>query len=368
MNTKMPNPIRQLDTRGEAGSMLIEVLVSALLLIMVAVGVFSAFDAATRATAQERHRARAHSIAQADLSRMRTMRISDLWGLNQTWTVTEDNQLYTVTSKAEIQTDATGTASCEEGVASADYFKISSKVTWSSIGNRPPVIAATLVAPPNGSVNPSTGALAVGVEDSQNVGIPGVGISGTGPSSFSGVTGENGCAIFGNLPAGNYTLTLSGIASGLVDVDGNPPGPKDTSVVAESTNTVVFQYDSPGGLGATFQTKNYSNANVPSTADSILVFNTGMTAARTFGTPGTRLSPQNATSLFPFPSPYSVYAGTCEGDNPNPAELDPPPAPGAIQSVTVPPGTTVTPPVLIQLPALHLTVRNSSSTRSRARR
>jgi Tfp pilus assembly protein PilV len=360
----MPAPFRKHGPGEESGYMLIEVVVSALLLVLVSLGVFKAFDAATRSTNQERARARAHSIAQADIARMRTMRISDLFGLDQTWNVTEDKQTYTVRSKAQILSDASGTASCEEGTASADYFKVSSTVTWTGMGSRPPVVAATLVAPPNGSVNPNTGALAVGVEDSRNVGIAGVGISGTGAGSFSGVTESNGCQIFGNLPAGNYTLTLSGIASGLVDVDGNPPTSKQTSVVAESTNTVVFQYDSPGGIPVQFQTRNYSNVLQPSSADSILVFNTGMTSARAFpGTPGARLSSITATSLFPFVSPYSVYAGSCVGDNPNPQELTPPPAPGAQAAVTVPPGTTVS-PVTITLPALHVTVYSGTSTSS----
>ncbi len=58
--------------------------------------------------------------------------------------------------------------------------------------------------------------------------------------------------------------------------------------------------------------------------------------------------------MFPFTSDYAVYAGTCEGDNPNPSELDPPPAPAAIGSALVPPGGTA--PVQIQIPALHLRV------------
>jgi Tfp pilus assembly protein PilV len=369
MKTQMRTFLRSAAARDEAGSMLIEVVISASLLIMVSVGVFNAFDAATRSTAQERHRARAHSIAQSDLARMRTMRISDLWGsgfqgLDQTWTVTEDDQTYTVRSRAQVISDATGTASCDEGSSSNDYFKVSSTVTWSSIGGRPPVVAVTLVAPPNGSVNPNSGSLAIRVEDSQSVGIAGVAIAGSGAGSFSGVTDENGCAIFGNLPAGDYTLDLSGIASGLVDVDGNPPEPRDTSVVAESTNTVVFQYDEPGSVPVVFTTKNYANATAASNAEAIVVFNTGMSTARSFGTPGTRVPTITATSLFPFPSPYSIYAGTCEGHNPNPNELDPPPAPGAIAAVSVPPGTDLTTPATIQLPALHLTVYQGTSTSS----
>jgi hypothetical protein len=295
---------------------------------------------------------------------MRAMRISDLSNLNETKLVTQDGMDYTVRSQADFLTDSTGTASCEAGTASADYIRVTSTVTWTSIGTRPPVTAATLVAPPNGSVSANSGALAVAVEDSQNVGIAGVGVSGSGPGSFSGTTGPTGCVIFGNLPAGNYSVTLSGVAAGLVDVDGNDPAPQTTSVVGESTNTIVFQYDQPGEITANFTTKAYgTNAVVPSSADSMIAFNTGMTAAKAFPeTPGARFSAITGDSLFPFSSDYAVYAGTCEGDNPNPNGLDPPPAPLAIASVLLPPNGAEA--ATIQLPALHLRVFRGSSTLS----
>ena len=336
----------------QGGVILVEVVVSGLLLVIVALGAFTAFDSATRSTAQERHRARANALAEADISRMRSMRISDLSNLVQTRTVVQDEQEYTITSRAEYQTDSAGTASCEAGAAAADYIKVSSTVTWPSIGDRPPVVSATLVAPPNGSVSPNSGALAIAVEDAANVGIPGVGISVSGAGSATGSTGPTGCVIFGNLPAGTYTVSVSGVAAGLVDRDGNAPGPVSTSVVGESTNTLVLQYDNPGSIPVTFRTRNYSNTLVDSFADSVVIYNTGLSVARVFGTVGTQLATQTGTPMFPFTSDYAVYAGTCEGDNPNPNELDPPPAPAAIGSALLPPGGTA--PVQILLPALHL--------------
>ena len=351
------------DPRDQAGIALVETLVAAILLVIAAVGVFGAFDAATRSTAEERHRARAHALAEADLSRMRTMRISALSNLNQTRTVTQDGQVYSINSRAQFQSDATGTASCESGLASADYIRISSTVTWSSIGTRPPVVAATLVAPPNGSISANSGSLAIQVVDSQDIGIEGIGLAGSGSGSFSGFTGENGCAIFGNLPAGDYTVTVSGFATGLVDKDGLEPGPVTTSVVAESTNTVVLQYDSPGEITTDFTTKFYDGALVSSSADSVIAFNTGLTSSRVFpDTPGARLASITGSSLFPFASDYAVYAGTCEGDNPNPLDLDPPPAPLAIASVLLPAGGAQT--ASVQLPAMHVTVYQGSNTSS----
>lgn len=287
-------------TRDERGSVLIEVLVSAILLVITAVGVFGAFDAGTRSTAEQRHRAQADGLAQADLARLRTMRISDLSNLLETKVVTIDGTPYTIQSIASFEEDSTGTASCENGEPKADYIQIRSTVTWPSIGNRAPVVAQSLVAPPNGSISAESGSLAVQIVDAEDAGIEGVGLTGTGAGAFNGVTGSNGCAIFGNLPDGEYTLAVSGPT--LIDRDGKLPQAQSTSVVAESTNTVVLQYDEPGDVTAKFETR-VGGKLAPSSADAIVAFNSGMTVARVFGAPGTPQAEVTATPLFPFTSP-----------------------------------------------------------------
>ena len=102
---------------------------------------------------------------------------------------------------------------------------------------------------------------------------------------------------------------------------------------------------------------------MPSTADSLIAFNTGMTSSRVFRRrpgPGSRRSPRARCSRS---APTTrVYAGTCGGDNPNPLDLDPPPAPLAIASVLLPPGGSEA--ATVQLPALHLTVYQGSTTSS----
>jgi Tfp pilus assembly protein PilV len=341
----------------EAGSVLVEAMVSAIVLTIAAIGVFNALDSSSRATAQERHRAQANDIAQADVARMRTMRISDLSNLNETRQVTVEGNAYTVESKATFQTDATGTASCEEGTAAADYIQIRSIVSWPSIGAREPVEAQSLVAPPNGSVSPDSGALAIQIEGGENQGIAGVGLAGSqegGEGSFSGSTGPNGCVVFGNLPEGNYTLEV--LDSTLVDNDGNPPQPQTTSVVAEATNTLALQYDQPGTIEVGFATWIGGELVEETEFDSVVAFNTGMSVAKTFGAPGNRQPKIEATTLFPFVSPYAVYAGSCEANNPNPGgEPEPPPA---IADALVSAGGVTQ--VTLELPALELTVWSGS--------
>jgi Tfp pilus assembly protein PilV len=342
---------------SEQGSVLIEVLVSAIMLVVTAVGVFSAFDAATRSTAEERHRAQADGLAQADLARLRTMRISALANLHQTKVVTIEKTAYTVESAAEFQTDKAGTASCKAGESSADYVEIRSTVTWPSLGSRDPVVAQSLVAPPNGSISASSGSLAIQIVDAENTGIEGVGLSGTGAGTFSGFTGLNGCAIFGDLPHGEYTLTISGPT--LVDPNGKPPQPQKTSVVEESTNTLVLQYDKPGDVTAKFETR-VGGKLVPSSADAVVAFNSGIPLPRVFGTPGTPQKEVTATPLFPFASAYSVYAGTCAANDPAKFSAEPPES--AIADALVSPGGKT--PVTIELPALHLTTWSGANAAS----
>ncbi len=332
---------------SERGSILLEALISGILLVITAVGVFSAFEAGTRSTAEERHRAQAEGLAQADLTRMRTMRISDLSNLQQTKVVTIEKTPYTIKSAAEFETDKTGTASCEKGTASADYIQIRSTITWPSLGSRNPIVEQSLVAPPNGSVSEHSGSLAIQVENGENEGLAGVGLNGTGAGTFAGETGETGCVIFGNLPEGSYTLSpvISGL--NLVDPNGVAPGPQGTSVVGESTNTLALQYDEAGEATAKFTTT-VGGKLVPAKADAIVLFNSGMKVARVFGVPGAREPEVVAKPLFPFASAYSVYAGTCNEDNPGESAPE-----EAIGEAEVPPGGKAS--VTIQLPPLNLT-------------
>lgn len=345
----------------QSGSVLIEALVSGTLLVIVAVGVLGGFETANRASSEERHRARAQSIAQEDLARLRAMSITDLASMQTTTrNVPVAGTTYVVTSTREFLTDATGTASCTPGTSSADYIRITSSVSWPTRGSRPAVTASSLVAPPAGSIAPNSGALAVSVQGASGTGVPSIGVSGSGSGSFSGTTGSSGCILFGNLPAGNYTVNLTGLGSSLVDNDGNSPGPRTTSVVAEATNTLVLQYDDPGTLPVQFKVRSgssgtfffSSSGDVRARQDRVVLFHTGMSTARFFGTIGTFANSITATDLFPFTSPYSVYAGSCTGNNPG--------AGAGIGSATVPSGGAG-PITEVQVPALTTVVRTGSS-------
>ncbi len=360
----------------EGGFAIVEVLVSALVLLIFSVGVVAVLTGATRATAQERHRAQANALAEQELERVRSSRIADLSTLNSTRRALDDGTelasgapcpttgaasrqtCYTITSSTQFQTEAASTSGCAAGSGSRDYLLLTVSVSWTGMGALHPVRAATIVSPPSGSLVPNSGSVLVNVVDSRNVGISGVALSGSGPGSFSGSTGPTGCVLWRNLPVGTYTMTVGGTASIMVDPNGNTPTPQSVSVVDQGTNTVNLQYDRPASIqGITFRTRDYLNNLVDSSADSVIASNTGMQVAKAFTPPGgVRATSITTTStLFPFTSPYAVYAGTCASNNP--------PAGPMLGNATLPVGgsATLASPGYIQLPSLQVTVFSGTS-------
>lgn len=337
----------------EGGFTIVEVLISAVIVVMLAFATFGVIQTAGRTTAETRHRAQAYALAQADQAALRSLKISDLSNYSATRNANVGGATYSIASTGEYVTDSTGTQTCT-GSVRADYIAITSRVTWPSIGSRPAVELKSIVTPPNGTIGGDRGALAVKALNSRSTALSGITVNGTGPDTFADTTDANGCVLFGNLPAGNYTLTPSS-SIGVVDKDGNAPKPQTASVVAQSTNTVTLQYDRPGTINATFTTRPAANATpVASTADTVMVFNSGMTTAKRFGTVGTRLSAIAAGPLFPFTSPDTIYPGACTGNNPTGAGVN-----FTSKSVTVPINGSIA--ASMQLPALYLTVKSGSS-------
>ena len=348
------NALRHRAHSEERGVALPELLVSAIVLALIAGATISSLIAIGTTSSQERFRAQAQAIAQADQVRVRAMKISDLGNnYSHTRTVRNGPTTFTVTSTAQFITEANpATTSCTENTSNTDYIKVQSSVTWGSIGTRPPVTLASLIAPPTGSTAPTRGSLQVSVTNAAGAPRSGVAISGTGPTNFSGTTASNGCIIFGNLPIGTYTVTPT--LAGVVDPNGVAPAPQTVDVIAQSTTTVALQYDTPGRITATFRVRNYAGTVVSNQqATGIVVFNTGMQTARLFGTGTLATTQQTTTTLFPFTSPQAVYAGRCAANNPGSG--------AGIVSPTVAPGAVVAVSPAIQLFPLYLNVYMGSA-------
>lgn len=346
----------------EGGFVLIEILVSALVLAIVASGVLALLQSTTRSAGVQRDSAKGYAIAQEDQSRLRSMRLNDLDGMSQITHPKLDGTTFNVESTGVFVNNNEGAISCTGENIKPDYVRITSKVTWPGMGSRKPTVIRSVFSPVNGSLNANNGAIVVSVLNSAGGGLSGVGMSLTGPTTTVRTTDETGCAIFGDIPAGNYTMTPTAV--GLVGENGKPPAAKTVGVTMGATKPVELRYDLPGSFAAPFVYRVGSSTELkPSSQSSIMVFNQGLETAKSFSSVGgVPAATIEGKELFPFTSPYAVYAGSCTSNNPNPKSEAGAPGAAAVTPIIVPRGAAYPPPVpSVQVPALNLTVKTGST-------
>jgi Tfp pilus assembly protein PilV len=358
---------------SEDGSMLVEVLVSALLVGVMAAAFFGALSGASRVSGTSKARAIAAALAQNDQERLRSMPVAALTALNTTSTKPVAGVDYQVTSKAEWVADATqSNTDCTANGAAADYMRITSTVTPKNITSLAPVVVTSTVTPAPGTFN-NLGALVVSVVDRNSVGEAGRTVNISGPANDSAITNAQGCAFFGYEPVGDYNVTTSAV--GYVDINGNSIGTTTASVGNETTASAQIQYDLAGAAAVTFDTKALTQhvpVTNPATYDSTLrtgepawtvtvnhgslpkVLGPGYPTASPWDSPAPAASIA-APKLFPFTDPYGIYAGNCTYNDPG--TLTPAP-PGS--SLTVTPGK-LDHAVTVRLPAVNVLTKLNSA-------
>ena len=233
------------------------------------------------------------------------------------------------------------------------------------MGTTPPVVAESIITPPAG------GSLIVQVVDASGDPVSNMTVTGSGAGTLSGTTGPDGCVIFGGLNPGSYNVSVS--QSGYVDKDGNttpPVNQQAVTVIPGSSATKTFYFDQAGAMQVYFSSKQYGGAtNTNVTGDTLVVFNNNMTypGYRYFGAAGTPDTPPLvAPNIFPFPSTYTVYAGSCAADAPSAfgghRPDDAPSTPARPSRSAAPVRARRQPP--INLPALNLVVHSGTGTSS----
>lgn len=312
--------------REQSGFTIIEVLMSAVLVAMIATGVFAGFDAATTASGQNRSRTVAAGLAQSDQERIRSMTPDQLADLNETRSPVVNGKTYTVVSTAVWTTDPSGTASCAGMGQEAGYQKITSTVTWPDRGPLKPVVEDSLRAVPNGGYRDSRGSLAVKVTGANGTtGVADLPITVTGPRNYSVTTNSLGCVLLGFVPVGSYTVSYSraGYVEDKVRNNQNAQAISQTvAVEGEQTTSVEGVYDQAGSIGVTYKTRvPLATSDVGTTGDGFTLSNSGLgfPNIRTFG-PFTAAATQSSgatKSLFPFATnAYTPWAGKCAENNP----------------------------------------------------
>ncbi len=355
--------------REEDGFALLEVIVSAALLAVMVVAVFTTFDVANRVSGQEKARAVAASLAQREQELMRSMPIATLaaianQGTQAPQTKSVDNVQYTITRRAEWLARGGDATSCKANTNAADYMKVVSTVSAPASTGIKPVTLTSVVAPPAGSFGADQGSLAIMVQNAATTGQPGVNVTLTAPGvTASRTTDATGCAFFGEQKIGDYTVTLSAV--GMVDPSGNATPTKVETIAPEATTTDTFSYDTAATRTAHFKTQKVDttgaivNSLVDAKWTSVTFAPSGTAVPLKFPKVATT-TPQttiDGTGLFPFTSAYALYAGDCTGARPaDAAALAPRPA--------VPTAALATDPgdAIVLMPVVNVTVKNNAGT------
>ncbi len=343
--------------RSEAGFSLIELLVSALLLVSIGAATAEALIATTYISGDQRRHSQAAQIAQDDQERIRGLSVAQLNSLNQasTRTVTVGGTSYTVASTTKFLNN-TGGPSCIPGAAA--YFQIVTAVDWTS-NKRGPVVTESIIAPPAG------GTIRATVRDQLGAGVPGVSVSADGPDVETAPTDTTGCAVLSGLPAGTYDVTYA--KQGFVDPNGldSPPNVKAT-VTSTGNSTPSPDPVSMGLAGtftATFQAFVGSNQTDTGEADYVSWYGAGGAQSMDDSNHAPAAAAGMATTLgssglypFAFAGPsyvgnYQVWAGKCRQMQP----------PAGINVLSVAPGSNQSP--IVREPEFDLLVTNGGSGR-----
>ena len=350
----------------EAGFTVIEVLMSAFLVALIAAATATALVATAFTRADERHRTQAGEIAEQDQERLRGLSSEQLNGLDQNRIVDLDGTPYQVNSTATFLNSSGGASCGSPGSGAAAYFRIVSTVDWnantvpgSGANREPPVIAESIITPPVGGI------LLAQVEDQTGAGLAGVTVSANGPDYAAGVTDSSGCTDLAALGAGTYTVTFTD--AGYVDPNGDPSPVSGSATVTATgtsrptTNPVTL------GLAGTINAKFMAAGNAGNLsgqqANALSWFGNG-TSTRMVdyatntppSTPATLIPASGTIGLFPFmftgPSysgNYQVWAGPCQ-------QMEPP---AGVDKITVSPGSNQT--AAVQEPALDIVVKNGAT-------
>jgi Tfp pilus assembly protein PilV len=344
---------------SERGSFLIETIVGALLVAVVAVAMLNAFDGADQVSGRTKMRALAASLAQSDQERMRSMPEATLNNLRQTNTKTIDGVQYNVVSRADWIADPTSTTDCTNNGAAGDYMKITTTVSSPTQPILKPVVVASVVTPAPGTFGINQGSLAVTVVDRNGNGLSGQSVSITGPANASDVTDSKGCAFFGYEPIGSYTVSTT--RAGWVDQQGNTAATKTVSIASQQMSTAQLSYDQAGAVVVQFDTFATDPGGATrtviaptATGRSIRVAHNSLLPPnwRAFGDTSDHTSIA-ALKIFPFTSAYGVYSGDCDMNDPNkqtPAQT--------VDAVQVDPGAS--PTLTVREPAVNVHAVNGA--------
>ncbi|MBJ7329049.1 MAG: type II secretion system protein [Solirubrobacteraceae bacterium] len=329
---------------SEAGTMLVEVVLSALVVGILAVGVMTGFDVSAKASGDAKQKAAAANIAEQQLEDLRSQRTSVLTALTgAAETVSKNGVSYTMRRTAAwVSQPATGSV-CSSAVGPPTYLRISVSVSWPGKSSKP-VTVTSLLAPGARGALTTQGALVIRIKDISDNGVAGVPVN-IGGGYPQGVTDSQGCVSWSPVTAATYSMSFT--KAGYVTQTGATNVTDSISVAGQQLAERTYTYSQASTVSGTFITKRNGT-------DMTSNLRTGWSGSGTapkvsLANPDGVLVTANvaadgswSATVPPSTSTYTIYGGGCTAARP----------PAANETTRmVGPGANVT-GVQVRLPAL----------------
>jgi len=248
---------------AQEGFLLVEVIVSALLVVLIVVATFNGFDVINRAQADDRAHDQAVILAAQSQEQLRTDPVTTLDALEttpHTYSQSVNGTTYEVTQEAAPSNGSANTTGCnavETTKQTAATVQITSTVTWARLeaAKRPEVKLSSIITPPTGSGLE----VDVGNAPTPTEGVPGVTaivtftpVNSTTPESREGTTDSAGCVVFGDIEATSATVEIQE-KPGFITPNGSLKVPaKEVTLAPNLTVHDPVTYDEGGAIKADF--------------------------------------------------------------------------------------------------------------------
>jgi type II secretory pathway pseudopilin PulG len=338
---------------GQEGFLLIEVMLSALMLGLIAVATVTGLQAVDDSTANQRFHNEAVLLAAQSQEQLRSDPISALEKLMtspHTYTVTVENNKYTITQEVHTIAGKGETTTCtvvEHSAYIAPNFRVTSTVSWHVLKGGHPITDTSVITPPTSS----SLEVDIGNAPSPTAGVSGVSVIATydafetsTPIKVEGTTDFKGCVLFTGIRATTATVEIVPRSTFVTPGGALAVPSQEVSIAPNLTTRDQVTYDQGGAIAAAFAYKGKTEFEGKKvTGDTFVVSNTemgvapelqiGTAAGFTYEGSGeehyTAKTSSYATGgvtakggqyergdLFPFPSSWTVYAGDCINNNP----------------------------------------------------
>lgn len=301
---------------GDDGFGLIELIVSLSVFAILFGGLVVTMATGLGLARSNRQRTVAANLASQEIDSVRQATFGSLTIGLTTSTVSVDGVPFTVARNVEWVDNDSATGVCDSSTSTPQVLRVTVDVRWSDMKYVQPVHQSTVLSPPVGSYDATTGHIAVQVRDASAAPLGGVPVRVHGSGVDQTVTTTDsfaaspGCAFFGFLPPATYTVTLG--TTGYVDRQGVTSPSQTVGVNAGQVASVAFDYDRAAALSLTLAGV---NGGTPADAAAVTLGNTGFlpSGTKTYtGTGGTR----SIAGLFPYVDGYAAWAGECADADP----------------------------------------------------